>query len=256
MVRPDVTLLHGDCLDLLPKVRAGSIDLVLADPPYGTTSCRWDNIIPYEPMWREIWRVLKPNGVCLLFCQEPFASSLIFSSVLEFKYSWIWRKNRATGFQHAKNRPLMLHEQIAVFSRGSMGHVAQVGDRRMPYFPQGTVKRAVPETRTVRSKGKYLGARPNQDGRVYEAMETGYPNSILDFCLEPKYVHPTQKPVDLLEYLIRTYTLPNETVLDFCFGSGSTGVAAINTGRKFVGIEREDLYYWLAEERLEAAMEW
>lgn len=246
-------LLHGDCLELLPTIPAGSVDLVLTDPPYGTTACSWDAVIPFEPMWREVWRVLKPNGAAVLFGQEPFSSLLRASNLDRFKYDWYWRKSRPSGFTNAKLKPLKDIEVVSVFSTGMTANGSKAN---MPYFPQGLEDANVEWSRPKVYEGADRGVSPSRKNhslsRVIE--KTGYPRQVLDFANPNKDVqHPTQKPVALMEYLIRTYTNEGETVLDFTMGSGTTGVACANTGRNFIGIERDDKYFAIARDRVSAA---
>jgi site-specific DNA-methyltransferase (adenine-specific) len=230
----------------MKTLEKGSVDLVLTDPPYGTTACKWDNIIPFEPMWEQIWRVLKPNGACVLFGSEPFSSKLRMSQLAYFKYDWVWRKSRAVGFVNAKLAPLKQHEVISVFSQKATANRAD----NMVYYPQG-IK---PYGKIVRggkcsAHGENSYWKPGQK-KEYVQEFAGYPKTVLDFASEGKPVHPTQKPVPLLEYFIKTYTLECETVLDFTMGSGSTGVACVNTGRKFIGIELDGKYFEIARERI------
>ncbi len=215
---------HGDCLELMKLIEDKSIDLILADLPYGTTACKWDTIIPFEPLWEQYKRIIKDNGAIVLTASQPFTSALVMSNVKMFKYEWIWCKNSPTGFQHAPNRPMMKHENICVFSKSPMGHSIQLGDKRMSYYPQGVSIKGE-NTISEKTHGKYLGSRKNQVGTKYIA-KTGYPNSLLIFDKENNYIHPTQKPVTLFEYLIKTYTSVGDLVLDNCAGSGTTGVAA------------------------------
>ena len=241
-------LLMGDCLELMAKIPTGSVDLVLTDPPYGTTACKWDSVIPLEPMWAAVRRVLKPNGAAVFTASQPFTSALVMSNVEWFKYCLVWEKTRATGHVHAKNKPMKRHEDVLVFSSGTTVHAAQ-SESRMTYNPQGLVRKEKP---TVRKAGgtsdAVMGSRPSHKD-VLQEFE-GYPDSILRVASEGKTVHPTQKPVALMEYLIRTYTNTDETVLDFTMGSGTTGVAAMNCGRNFIGIERDEKYFDIAERRL------
>jgi len=237
-------LIHGDCLD----VDWPMVDAIITDVPYGTTACKWDVIIPFDKMWAKVKGSLKPRGAFVTTASQPFTSLLIGSNLSMFKYEWIWRKNSPTGFQHAPNRPMMKHENILVFSPSPMGHCSQLGDKRMKYNPQG-VRSAGKKTITDKTHGQYLGKRHNQVGRIYNA-KTGYPTSDLFFEKEKRYIHPTQKPVALYEYLIKTYTNEGDTILDFCMGSGTTGQACINTGRNFIGIEKDEKYYNIAKERL------
>lgn len=244
-----IKLMHGDCLDCMDEIPDGSVDMVLTDPPYGTTACKWDSVIPFEPMWDNVRRVLKPNGTAVFTASQPFTSALVSSAFNLFKHASVWVKNRPTGPHHAKNRPMSKHEDVLVFSVGKMGHAVQLGDSRMTYNPQGTRSAGA---RTVTAKGSHssiTGPRPNQVGREYKAM-TGFPHTILEFSKEEDHVHPTQKPVALMEYLIKTYTNESEIVLDFTMGSGTTGVAAKNLGRSFIGIELDETYFNIAKERI------
>ena len=244
-------LLHGDCLELLPTVADGSVDLVLCDPPYGTTACAWDAVIPFEPMWREVRRVLKPRGAAVFTASQPFTSALVMSNTLWFKYALVWEKTRATGHVHAKNKPMKKHEDVLVFSPGTTVHASQSA-ARMTYNPQGLVRLDTP-IKMRGAKGSMSVMAPRPSHRDYEQEATGYPTSIIQAASEGATVHPTQKPVALMEYLIRTYTNPDETVLDFTMGSGTTGVACVNTGRKFIGIERDPDYFAIAQKRIAEA---
>lgn len=248
-----VWLMQGDCLERMKEIHSGSVDMVLADVPYGTTSCAWDSIIPLEPMWEQLKRIIKPSGAIVMTASQPFTTTLISSNMKMFKYCWVWEKNRPTGSQHSRNRPMSKHEDIVVFSAAPMGHASQLKDKRMIYNPQGVV--ATGRQKTVKAKGfhgNHIGARPNQVGVKYDVF-TGFPQTALAFAKEEDHLHPTQKPVALMEYLIKTYTNEGDTVLDFTIGSGSTGVAAANTGRKFIGIELDLNYFNIALERIEAA---
>ena len=238
----------GDCLDLMQYIPDGSIDCCITDPPYGTTNCKWDFVIPFKPMWKELERVVKPNGAICLFGNEPFSSRLRMSNIKMFKYDWAWEKNKSTGFLNAKKRPLKKLEQISVFYQ-----------KQCTYYPQGLK----PYNKT-RSRKSIKGTSDNygEYGQSNFSEFCNYPNDLLKFDIESylfstykdtkreKLKHPTQKPVALLEYLIKTYTLENEIVLDFTFGSGSTGVACKNLGRKFIGIEKEKKYYDIAKARI------
>lgn len=251
----NVWLMFGDCLERMKEIPIGSVDMVLTDPPYGTTACKWDSIIPLEPMWEQLKRIIKPNGAIVMTASQPFTTILISSNMKMFKYCWVWEKNRPTGSQHARNRPMSKHEDIVVFSAAPMGHTSQLKDKRMIYNPQGVA--ATGRQKTVKSKGfhgNHIGARPNQVGVKYDVF-TGFPQTVLAFAKEEDHLHPTQKPVALMEYLIKTYTDEGETVLDFTMGSGSTGVACANTGRKFIGIELDPTYYGIACERVLATSE-
>lgn len=236
-------LIRGDCLEEMAKLEPGSIDLVLTDPPYGTTACKWDSVIPFAPMWEQIERLTK---VCVLFCCEPFSSMLVASNVNFFKYSLVWKKSRVQHFAQAPYRFLTEHEDIKIFSKQGTSKNAK---NSMTYNPQGTVSC----NKVCKGKG-HSDHRPSQKTQEdYVQTVTNYPRSILSFKSSTASYHPTQKPVALLEYLIKTYTQTGQIVLDFTMGSGSTGVAAMNLGRKFVGIEMDGGYFWKAKDRIDKA---
>ena len=245
-----IWLMKGDCLERMKEIPDGSVDMILTDPPYGTTACKWDSIIPLELMWGELKRIIKPNGAIVMTASQPFTTILIHSNLKMFKYCWYWKKSKPNGWQHSKNRPMTAIEEVCVFSKSPTGHISQLGDRRMMYIPQGVSGAGVKTVKEV-WHGRSMGARPNQIGKQYEA-QTGFPNNVLEYnnVTGKKAVHPTQKPVALMEYLIKTYTLEGETVLDFTMGSGSTGVACTNTNRKFIGIERDDKYFDISVKRI------
>lgn len=212
-----------------------SIDMVLCDLPYGMTDCKWDCIIPFDELWKQYNRVVKPNGAVVLFSTQPFTTKLIYSNLKNFKYCWYWLKPYSTGFCFAKYQPMRKIEDICVFYR-----------KGCTYYPQG-----LKPLESIKSKRKKAGNIYNGLDKEYTPKYTNYPTNILKFAgINKNRLHPTQKPVDLLEYLIKTYTLPGEVVLDNCMGSGSTGEAAINTGRKFIGIEKDTHYFEIAKERL------
>jgi len=242
----EVKLMHGDCLERMKEIPDGSIDMVLTDPPYGSTACKWDTCIPFEPMWEQLKRITKKNGAIALFGSQPFTSALVMSNPKIFRYEWVWEK-QATLFQHSKNRPMQATENISVFSQSPWGHKSQLGDNRMNYYPQGVVNDKVKKFHGV--QGQYVGERPNQVGCEYMA-QTGFPNNILKFQRDKKTTHPTQKPVALMEYLVKTYTLEGDLILDFTMGSGSTGVACVNNNRNFIGIELDEEYFKVAEKRI------
>ena len=247
----DFELYRGDCLEVMADIPDGSIDLVLCDLPYGTTACGWDSVIPFDSLWLNYRRILKDNGTAVLTASQPFTSALAMSAIDIFKYALVWEKSRATGHVHAKNKPMKKHEDVLVFSKGTTVHAKQ-SKNRMIYNPQGLIKK---ETPTIRKNGgnsdSVMSARPSH--RDYLQEYTNYPDSILHFDSEGKTIHPTQKPVALMEYLIRTYSNEGEAVLDNCMGSGTTGVACANTGRNFIGIEREKEYYHIARKRIAEA---
>jgi len=247
-----IDLIQGDCLEIMKTIPDGSVDAIITDPPYGTTACKWDSVIDFDLMWEQLNRVIKPNGAIVLFGSEPFSSALRMSNIKNYKYDWIWRKTKYnSGFAHAKNSPLKKHENISVFSFGKVAHKSQ-SKNRMEYYPQGLLKceKTRKKPTKYRDEEVSFGKRPSHRDTVQEF--TNYPQSILEFDLEVKGkpVHPTQKPVALMEYLIKTYTNENETILDFTMGSGSTGVAAKNTNRNFIGIEQDENYFEIAKERV------
>src|SRR5690625_4205190 len=242
-------LMQGDCLERMKEIPDGSVDMVLTDPPYGTTACKWDSVIPLEPMWEQLKRVIKPNGTIVLFGSEPFSSALRMSSISMYRYDWKWIKNKPTQFPNANYRPLSNIEDIIIFSKAKPNPAAKL---KPVYNPQGVVenKRILYRKRTH----KDVVNNGEKDGSLsgsYESKFTNYPRQTLLFNGETKTVHPTQKPVPLMEYLIKTYTNEGETVLDFTMGSGSTGVACVNTGRKFIGIELDQGYFDIAKQRVE-----
>lgn len=232
-----ITLWHGDCLELMKNIPDKSIDMVLTDPPYGVSAGKWDNSIPYAPMWSEIKRVCKDSNAVVLFGNEPFASKLRLSNIEMYKYDWIWKKKNPSNFLSAKKRPLGIYETISVFSL-----------KPHAYFPQNLIKIDKVSNCPDKTKNRMLGQKDAK--RVMLKQEfTNYPRNILEFSKEYGY-HTSQKPVALLEYLIKTYTLENEIVLDFSMGSGSTGVACQNLNRKFLGIEKDDKYFEIAKNRI------
>lgn len=241
-----INLLHGDCLELMKTIPDKSIDMVLTDPPYGTTACKWDVVIPFEPMWEQLKRITKDNGAICLFGSEPFSSHLRLSNLKMFKYDWIWEKSKG-GFANAKIMPLKRHEIVSVFYIKSN------------YFPvktkrEGKIRDRRNEGYIKKMKGvKHENAVIKQEYAFSDDYDPSlsYPSSVIYFKSSREgYLHPTQKPVDLLEYLVKTYTLENETVLDFTMGSGSTGVACKNLNRKFIGIEKDDKYFEISKTRI------
>jgi site-specific DNA-methyltransferase (adenine-specific) len=219
----------------MKKIPDGSIDAIITDPPYGTTACKWDSVIPFELMWQQLNRIIKPNGAIVLFGSEPFSSALRMSNIENYKYDWIWEKNRSTGHLNAKKQPMRNTENIILFY-----------EKQVNYNPQkteGIPYKKTPSTNTYTGYGKHKPVYQNNNGFRY--LKTTIK---IDVTQNEK--HPTQKPVLLMEYLIKTYTNENETVLDFTMGSGSTGVACVNTKRNFIGIEKDDSYFKIAEERI------
>lgn len=235
-----IDLMKGDCLDLMSAIPDGSVDMILCDLPYGITACKWDSVIPFEPLWAHYKRVIKPNGAIVLFGSQPFTSALVMSNPKWFKYCWIWEKSRFSNQMLAKKQPLKIHEDVAIFGSGCLS-----------YYPQGVLSC----DKTTKQGSKIT---ENIGGGLrkieYRQTQTNYPKSIQKFKNEGKTVHPTQKPVPLLEYLIKTYTNESETVLDNCMGSGSTGVAAVKINRSFIGIELDDGYFDIAKNRINEAL--
>lgn len=235
-------LIMGDCLEKMADIEAGSVDMILCDLPYGTTACKWDTVIPFDELWKQYERVIKDDGAIILTSAQPFTSMLVASNVRLYRYSWVWEKSKATGYLNAKKRPLCAHEDVLVFYK-----------KPPIYIPQMTNGTPYDKGKAHRPTDVY-GAQK----AVHVKNDNGqrYPRSVQYFKTaesEGKVVHPTQKPVALMEYLIRTYTQEGEVVLDNCMGSGSTGVACVNTGRKFIGIERDPGYFQIAKKRLEEA---
>ena len=236
-------LYNDDCLKILPTIPDKSIDLILTDPPYGTTQCKWDNIIPFEPMWKQLKRIIKDIGCIALFGTEPFSSHLRLSNLSCFKYDWIWQKSKATNYLNAKKQPLRDSEIISIFY-----------DRQSKYYAQMEKGEPYNKGYGLRNTDVYSKQKPtlvkNEDG-------LRYPKTIQYFKTaesEGNVLHPTQKPISLLEYLIKTYTDENDTVLDFAIGSGSTAVACKNLNRKFIGIEIDKQYFEIAKNRIESTL--
>lgn len=251
----NMNLYHGDCLEVLPTLPPASVEAIITDLPYGTTACEWDSIIPLEPMWEQVKRVLKRNGVFITTASQPFTSVLIMSNLSWFKYELIWNKTMPSGFLHAKNKPLKKHENIILFSQAAAVHENQTKNR-MTYNPIMSKGKPYKKTNdpTVNLAWSNM-LRPSTNKPVTN-INTGtrYPTSVLDFSNGNNFnEHPTQKPVTLYEYLIHTYTNTGETILDFCMGSGTTGVAAIQTRREFIGIEKETEYFEIASRRIAQA---
>lgn len=234
-----ISLYNGDCLDIMPSIPENSIDMILCDLPYGGTDCKWDNIIPFNSLWNQYDRIIKNNGAIVLFATQPFTTKLIYSNLKYFRYCWYWKKRNATGGQFAKVQPMRCIEDICVFYK-----------RKPTYNPQGVKRIDNPVERIANNTSSVYRWRGKQ---TYIQKCTNYPKNLIEFAKDRKKLHPTQKPVALLEYLVKTYTAEGETVLDNCMGSGSTGEACINTNRNFIGIEKELKYFDIAKERLKKA---
>lgn len=228
----------------MQSIPDGSVDAIICDLPYGFTDCRWDAVIPFDALWTQYRRIIRPKGSCVLFGNQPFTTAMIASNRREYSHMWYWRKDAATGHLNARRQPLRIVEDIAVFILKRKPGAAAT------YNPQGLKDCSRTKVETGVSS-VYHGITPG----IHVQTKTGYPKNILEFARPSTAhrLHPTQKPVDLLEYLIRTYTNPGETVLDNCMGSGSTGVACINSGRRFIGIEKDAAYYEAAKQRIEDA---
>ena len=240
-----MNLMLGDCLERMKEIPDGSVDMILADPPYGTTACKWDSVIPLAPMWEQLKRVIKPNGAIVLMAAQPFTSALCASNFGGFKYCAVWDKKIPAGMSYARFRPMQQHEDIVVFAKNG---------EKLNYIPQVTQR-----DRPIKKGGnKFSEVAPIaacKDGAVFKKeYTTKQPTTIMQFDKVRKgAVHPTQKPVALMEYLIKTYTLEGETILDFTMGSGTTGVACKNLNRNFIGIEKDEKYFEIAKARIEAA---
>lgn len=244
-----IQLLNGDCLELMKDISDKSIDMILCDLPYGTTANKWDKIIDSEKMWKEYERIITDKGAIVLFSSGQFTNKLINSNDKLYRYKWLWLKNKKGNFVNAKNRPMTQYEEICVFSKGITANTKYT-ERKMNYFPQGLKEINLKKKNGDTKFGTVAGKRPSHKKETVQT-HTGYPSELLYFDCVNKPSHPTQKPVDLLEYLIKTYTLEGMTVLDNCMGSGSTGVACKNTNRDFIGIELDEEYFKIAKKRIE-----
>lgn len=244
-MKSNIQLYQGDCLEVMKSIPDHSVDLVLTDPPYGTTACKWDSVIPLEPMWKELKRITKPNSAIVLFGSQPFTSKLILSNFEMFKYNLIWKKNTCTGFMQAKTKPLKSYEDVVVF--GNFKLAAQYF--KGTYNPQGIESVGKVKYSNKRKDDHITGNRKENTAQ----SNKGYPKDVLEFNSESNTVHPTQKPLALMEYLIRTYSNEGMTTLDFSMGSGTTGIACVNTNRNFIGIEKDEEYFKIASSRIEDA---
>ncbi len=266
----NINLINGDCLVEMRSIEEDSVDLILCDLPYGTTDrngvenkkvenrlLAWDTVIPLDKLWSEYKRILKPRGAVVLTADQPFTSKLIMSNVEWFKYEWIWKKKKTTGFLLANYRPMKQTEDILVFSPAGAA-AASRHNGNMTYNPQGLIEKRVKKKNNPKRLGNFLH-NPEHMGAnnkllhktEYEQKHTNYPSEIIEFGLDKNTLHPTQKPVALMEYLIKTYSNENEIILDNCMGSGTTGVACVNTNRNFIGIERDEEYYEIAKTRID-----
>ena len=233
-------IIHGDCLEVMPLLPDKSIDMILCDLPYGTTACKWDSIIPFEPLWEQYERIIKDNGAIVLFGNEPFSSALRMSNIKNYKYDWKWDKVKPSGFQVAKYKPMSRIEDIMVFTKNN---------EKLNYYPIMVDRDKVKKSKVYSSSDSNPLKYNDGEERTYTQK---YPQNLLQFsnANQKGKFHPTQKPVELCEYLIKTYTKENELVLDNCIGSGTTAIAALNTGRFFIGIEKEEKYVEIARKRI------
>ena len=245
--RHNIKFMFGSCLDRLKDIPDGSVDAIITDPPYGTTVCKWDKIIPYGSMWEELLRCIRPDGPIVLFASQPFTSMLVASNPKLFRYSWIWSKNKGTGHLNAKRMPMKYHEDIVVFSA-----------RPHRYFPQDTVGHA-PMSAARNKQNNINGAHNSVE--TLGGSTTRKPRSVLEFTVvnndgttDGGRFHESQKPVALMKYLVETYTEVGDVVLDFTMGSGSTGVACVKSGRGFIGIEDNEKHYMNSVRRMKSAI--
>lgn len=241
-------LLLGDCLERMKEIPSGSVDMVLCDLPYGTTACKWDAVIPLEPLWTEYRRISKPDAAIVLTAAQPFTTVLISSNIQQFAYVWVWDKKFGANFVQAKRTPLRIHEDVLVFCKSGKTpkYYPQMIDREKPIKKGGNKQSAAIPIRQTENAAAF-----GESEKIYTEK---FPETIIEFnCREGRGLHPTQKPVALMEYLIRTYTNAGDTVLDNTMGSGTTGVACANTGRDFIGIERDPGYFAIAEKRIREA---
>lgn len=258
----DLTVYKGDCLEVLKLIPSDSVHLVLCDLPYGSTRCKWDCVIDTDKLWAEYKRILvKPTGVVLLFAQQPFTTKLISANYEWFKYNLIWKKNKTTQYLLANYRPMKCTEDVCVFSPGGAA-AASRHKGNMTYNPQGLVPVNIVKKNSEKRIGKMLNQKHHlgENNKLVSNVEytqtfTNYPNEILEFDIESDTVHETQKPVRLIEHLIRTYSNPRDVVLDNTMGSGTTGIGCVRTNRRFIGIELEEKYFALSKQRIQEALE-
>jgi site-specific DNA-methyltransferase (adenine-specific) len=243
-----IDLIKGDCLEVMKTIKDNSIDAIITDPPYGTTACKWDSVIDFDLMWEQLNRIIKPNGAIVLFGSQPFTSALISSNYKMFKYEWIWKKNIPTGFTMAKTSPMKLHENIIVFSNGNLTYNSK--GNYLKFNPQKT-KRDKPIKGYAVTSSFLHDVTFDKKERVYNDKN---PVSIIEYKKVKNGLHTSQKPIALMEYLIKTYTNEGEKVLDFTMGSGSAGVACKNLNRNFIGIEQDETYFNIATKRIKETL--
>lgn len=268
-----IKLYEGECLEKMKSIEDDSVDLILADLPYGTTDrsgkkgsriFKWDSVIPLDELWKSYKRILKRNGTVVLTADQPFTSQLVLSNLDWFKYEWIWKKSRTTGFFTANYRPMKCTEDILVFSEGGAAAASKNSSKgNMVYNPQGLIEKRVKKKNSRKRLGKILGVEEfvGKNNKMlgdseYEQKFTNYPNEILEFAIESDTKHPTQKPVPLMEYLIKTYSHEGDVVLDNVMGSGTTGIAALKCNRNFIGIEKEEEYFKMSVDRIKKIYEY
>lgn len=246
-------LLQGDCLELMKDISDKSIDMILCDLPYGTTACQWDVVIPFAPLWEQYKRIIKDDGAIVLFAGQPFSSALVMSNPKMFRHEWIYKKRCASNFAQAKYSPMKEHESVLVFGKGKVKYYPIMQER----VGSGADRVKYEFSEATRHKvGEFVGEMNGEYNS--RASELRYPSSVQEFNNRAKGdrgFHPTQKPVALCEYLINTYTREGDIVLDNCMGSGSTGVACINTNREFVGMELDEKYFKIACERIDNTLQ-
>ena len=241
-----IDLKKGDCLELMKLIPDGSIDAIITDPPYGTTACKWDSVIDFKLMWEQLNRIIKPNGAIVLFGSEPFSSALRMSNIKNYKYDWKWIKSRPSGHLNAKRMPMKNIEDVLVFYKKQPTYNPQFTIGKPNNVKDGSIRK-------TKATNNIYGEFKNT---IQKRTDKKYPKQSQYFNQQDprKIIHPTQKPVALMEYLIKTYTNENETVLDFTMGSGSTGVAAKNLNRNFIGIEQDEKYFNIAQDRLNSTL--
>lgn len=231
---------NEDCLEGMKRIPDNSVDCIICDLPYGTTGCKWDTIIPFDKLWEQYNRIVKEKGAVCLFADEPFTSKLILSNIKRYKYKWVWVKEQGKNFQLCKKMPLKITEDVCIFGKGSIS-----------YNPQNLIKLEKPIIKSNKGKSGNLGHIDIHLRKFYKQEFTNYPKNVLFYSTKNRGLHPTQKPVDLIEYLIKTYSNEGETILDNCMGSGTTAIACINTKRNYIGFEIDKEYYDLSIKRIE-----
>ena len=248
----EIRLYNGDCLKEMDRIADNSIDCIICDLPYGTSACSWDTIIPFDKLWKQYERIIKDNGAIVLFGQEPFSSLLRASNLKLYKYDWVWEKPSGANFLNLKYQPSKIHENIMIFGKGATSYSKNINMNYNPQMEEGEPYKCT----SGKQKNDYNNSsvRSPIKQTTTENNGTRYPKSILKFNRDKDKLHPTQKPVALLEYLIKTYSNENDTILDNTMGSGSTGVACINTNRNFIGVEMNEEYFNIASNRINEAL--